>query len=101
VTEDEQAWKGFNRPPAADRTAAKAADKSHGAAAGGGGRGGGRAAGSAAAATAEAGKEPDGLSRAELKKLALEERRRREREGKTLGAFVCACLQQGRSAFRV
>ena len=84
VSEDEKAWKGLNRPPAADKGASKGGDKSNSASSGSSGKESRSGHQSSAAGTA-GGKEHDGMSRAALKKLALEERRRREREGKTHG----------------
>ena len=82
VSEDEAAWKGINRPPNADKGAVKGSEKPNSASAGSrDARSGVQLAGSLS--VSGGGKEPEGMSRAELKKLALEERRRREREGKS------------------
>jgi hypothetical protein len=89
VSEDQEAWKGINRPPGAEKGPVKSSDKGGAGASsgkdgrgGGGGSGSGQAAAGLAGSVGVGGKESEGLSRAQLKKMALEERRRREKEGK-------------------
>jgi hypothetical protein len=82
VSEDEKAWKGLNRPPTADKGVSKGtSDKSNNALAVSSSKDS-RSSGHQASTGTSGGKEHEGMSRAALKKLALEERRRREREGR-------------------
>jgi hypothetical protein len=85
VSEDEKAWKGLNRPPTADKGASKgSSEKSNNALAVSSGKDS-RSSSHQASAGTSGSKEHEGMSRAALKKLALEERRRREREGRING----------------
>jgi len=80
VTEDQEGWKGINRPPTADKGAVKSGDKSNIGTSMGGGKDS-RDRGQAGGGGGSGGRE-EGVSRSILKKQALGERRRRDKEGR-------------------